>query len=1028
MPDTFNRRPFSVPTPSKNDVQDYFFTHSNFKGVNDNKNFLSVDQETFSDCKNVYVDSDGLLKSRPALKNVLLTEKEGSVSLNNILDMWGYGDVIVYKTNTHLFFENEKHNNLISTPLENDAKLILVENKIFIFEVDKMRYYDVQTHTISTAEQCLSDYLYIPVTKLCVNGIYQDLESPNELTGSHIIRYLYDNTYNINILIGKTVKLNIDDVEYTIDFKRDNEQVFVQKINNIPYNYSNVSVSSLGSFIICEPRGNTYDIYYTLDGKTFTTISLSQLPVSIPSISDDGTYICFAATDEIYAYKLLDDSGDEDLHAWIPLLQTIDNTKYTGWKERQLTFDKRSYVKMLSYDTFCTVGYLNINNELVGIVSHLGTLHMHSIRPTLHELNFSGLSFTDSISSINDEKAFDPILFTVPMTRDGETYSSVDIDLILRYRRGKLSGSITYKFIRIIDNIDLQRSVGIEALPLNVPGTTYINDFKVTFTDNGDGFTMDIQPNRLRRYFDFDYPFGSSYNCKIEDDVPYPANIDMLSTTDDYTVILNSGEYVLLYKEKPTIQSPLPRGVRFMGGTWNIPFEPQQYGLSINKTYVYYTMPIYGILYVYQRPINNLSILTRHYLLENGKSVVSKNGDVLTSKHLYRFSAASTPIPLLFESEPLYLGEDSLYLAKDGVIYTNLLKNVITIDEFKEGETKYIVPEHVSELSSFYMSVDKTLYISSYPSDGEFKWYFPKINTEQMDYHINNLHPISDTEMAVFSDDYVYYIQTSEQGYLYKKSKIQVGCKNGSDIITSYDGKYVIFPTERGLVALSYQDFVSSTEQVLSTLSDEIYVIYKDFGQCIKLLKYDFWILCYKKDSNDYLVFDIRNNSWWPMEVPNNISKIVKIKDNVYVICNGKVYEFKYDDVYYDIIDGNRNIIDWYLVSQKLHLKAPNYYKHISNITLISVLDSDEELYLDLILYNYRKRVHESQVESFKFTVDSIRTYVKRLNYSKVNEFQYRLTSNIDDAADEEENVTIPRVPLSLSSITTKYKISGQVR
>jgi hypothetical protein len=58
--------------------------------------------------------------------------------------------------------------------------------------------------------------------------------------------------------------------------------------------------------------------------------------------------------------------------------------------------------------------------------------------------------------------------------------------------------------------------------------------------------------------------------------------------------------------------------------------------------------------------------------------------------------------------------------------------------------------------------------------------------------------------------------------------------------------------------------------------------------------------------------------------------------------------------------------------------------------------------------------------------VDTVRSYVKRLNYSKVGKFQYLLTSILNDAADDYEDAA--RTPLSISNITIKYKVSGQVR
>ena len=72
---------------------------------------------------------------------------------------------------------------------------------------------------------------------------------------------------------------------------------------------------------------------------------------------------------------------------------------------------------------------------------------------------------------------------------------------------------------------------------------------------------------------------------------------------------------------------------------------------------------------------------------------------------------------------------------------------------------------------------------------------------------------------------------------------------------------------------------------------------------------------------------------------------------------------------------------------------------------------------------NYRKKldgyIGDDDYTFVNYNVEAARTYVLRLNYSKVNEFEYLLSS------DEENAISIP---LSLNSITIKYKIGSQVR
>ena len=137
------------------------------------------------------------------------------------------------------------------------------------------------------------------------------------------------------------------------------------------------------------------------------------------------------------------------------------------------------------------------------------------------------------------------------------------------------------------------------------------------------------------------------------------------------------------------------------------------------------------------------------------------------------------------------------------------------------------------------------------------------------------------------------------------------------------------------------------------------------------------------------------------------------------------MYDFdRSDENYYDDDGETQQKINWYIVSQKLYLNAANYYKHIINITLGIALDTiatDEQAAptMNLQVCNYRKIRNVVDTENFSYNVDMIRTFVHRLNYFKVCEFQYKLSS-------DDENVM--QVPLSLANVTVKYKIAGEVR
>ena len=134
---TINRQPYTVKQLDYGDVKYKFFNHSNWKGVCDDKNYLGVDQETFADSKNVYVDSEGLLKSRPSVKQYVMTQS----GLQYIYDLWTFGQWTVYEVRSNnvpalIFCKGDKVSQALT--VEPDFKLVLADEKIFVFEPNNL--------------------------------------------------------------------------------------------------------------------------------------------------------------------------------------------------------------------------------------------------------------------------------------------------------------------------------------------------------------------------------------------------------------------------------------------------------------------------------------------------------------------------------------------------------------------------------------------------------------------------------------------------------------------------------------------------------------------------------------------------------------------------------------------------------------------------------------------------------------------------------------------------------------------------
>lgn len=596
----------------------------------------------------------------------------------------------------------------------------------------------------------------------------------------------------------------------------------------------------------------------------------------------------------------------------------------------------------------------------------------------------------------------------------------------------------------------------------NISGT---NTTSGTLLEGSSAATAQSMPNLYVAFKEQRMSIAIDFTASSPNDVYYDNYRGIYRIERDNTGEIGSG--IIYSKKYPYVTNgPIP-----------VVRPPLRDALIIsNGKYMFTTLEKEGekeVVHVHTIKYDNNEIVSNHIATVFSEEYVSDLhflnktfvfGDpvpyLLTKNQLFTYDDYTSdavgydPINLLFTCFPIayfYGGNafDSMYIANTNALYISNADKVIELAETTVGETNFILPEVYALLENYYIGIGNKLYISKSVTDnGKFKWYFPEISVQPFDNSITNLQPISNSEVAIFFENEIWHstfdAETTiggKQGvYRYYKSKLQAGCKKGSDILVTYDGKYTTFASNRGLVAMSYQDFIASTEQSLTYLSDNIYdkfvnyITEQNSLNQIKLYKFGYWIIIYKRDSKDGFVFDTRNNSWWPLSSFDKPTKFVTIDNKIEMLSVGNMYDLNKSDAdYYDYDGEFVNKVSWVVRSQKLHLSALNNYKHIINMTFVSVHDSNilqnseyniDGLDFKLQVNCYRKKV-DGNINSLddyvtvNYRVDTIRTYVQRLNYSKINEFQYQLSSDEENAMD---------IPLSLNSITIKYKVGGQVR
>lgn len=977
---TINRQPYTVKQLDYGDVKYKFFNHSNWKGVCDDKNYLGIDQETFADSKNVYVDKEGLLKSRPSVKQYVMTQE----GLQYIYDVWTFGQWTVYKTGdtSLVFVKGDKVSQTLNTT-NKDFKLILADEKIFIFEPNKLWYVDLTAETISEMLDG-KDKIYVPVTKYVVLGKETSQESPNVLTTSYITRYSYTKGESVAELIGKTGTVKIGDDTYVVTFDDFTELTFVKRIRKLTNkNYINgeplVFVNEgLGYVLIGEWNDDTgYTLYYSNDNVIFQSLPVleGQLPKNytlLPAISQskDHVYAVLYKDDGPYAYTIFYASNSNIIPfpTWTKMIDPdASDTPYT-----------------YKYDSGIPSSHFNIP-------IHISYTHGRT------EAN----AISGSPGYYYDEKIFGVYLVGYRLTGDNIIQSVA-------------CHCITYNTTKHTNNKIYAKYQNFEPQLC----TIFCKDYYIAVRNNNSLVLKCSNTDIITGT-----PFGYDILCNIK----YSRQIQFSSVQGIiYCDVLEPRNYTV---------SSSPEEVMLKLVRCKLSYNESLYESSVTNYTDYSTRTSINlpddakieITYTNNRP----NLFSTKFLISSYLTTC------ITFKY-YMYGNDSTK--LLVEGMPVGMS-NGFYIVNNDTLYTSNFDDAVQVDVLTEGELKFDVFDHETELSKFFVSKGKNLYINAQGSNvgvDDFKWYFPERNIQEFDYEITNLHPISTTEIAVFLQDSIYYVKpvtTTINGietiaYSYYKSRIPLGCEEGSDVITSYDNKYTMFATKRGFVAMSYQDFIASDEQALTFLSDTIYDMFNEWNQgAIKLFQYNFWIILYRTNTGKAFIFDMRGNSWWPIEYNSNVKKFIEI-DRKPLLLSG-LYLYKLDSSNDNYFDGNSlkdGRIDWFLSSQKLHLDAINYYKHIVNLTFFGYNygDKDTNVRFNLRVINYRKQTDTNETKSFSavdYKIQLTRTFVTRINYYKVNQVQYILESSRDEDAEDK----IP-VPLSLTAISLKYLVTGQVR
>lgn len=986
---TINRQPYSVKQLDYDDIDYKFFNHSEWKGIAESSNYIAVDQETFADAQNMYIDKEGMLHSRPSIKPCDIANN--FTDKGKIIDVKIFNNIIVIVCdldNIKTAYFCKYNNGLLEydkfVQISSIKYFVTFSNqKVYIFTEDGLISYNTVNDEL--IDNAIED-IYVPNVKAYFNTVKTDrtLESENELTTGKTINYEYqysgdselsiqdyynhywlNGNYNNNNTIVKInneiFSENLNEYSYlTFADKTYNIKVAKNAIGTGVENINNVVVVTCGDVV------NGYYARYSLDygvtWKVTPKVPLDGLTYynTLFYLSDDthliyfigitkhnyGTGISASWLYSIYAYSIIPDTdGILTFETWTDLLYDYKNTKGNDLSKASFFEDDDKATYAVPYCKVKSIGDF-----------------------TIYQLSQSDLSYT--------ELGITFYRYTNENEQPIEYKNSAIYNFNMTRKYIKDSIAVTFNYTK-----DFVRTIYCF--------------YKGTFSDES------ISSNKI-------YLLGSIGVNGSE--------LNLLHDVIIYKNIYASYNYNSIY--------------------------------SKHNIYLDTTDATYKILYLAKDSISyydgEIHIITSVDDTSVGPYYIKGTPDKFITKQNIYYD--NTVIEL---SSDIPISSDILMYIKKDEFYTQAAVKSISIQDVYIGNYNWLNFENNSELSSIFLSSGKNLYITATGAYSEdFQWYLPKLNTHNFDYDIQKLHPISDTVLAIFFENSVQYVAYDSENsvYLYNKSRIPVGICKDSDVITTFDNKYTIFPTKRGLAAMSYQDFISSTEQSLNFLTDVIFSRFDKWhnNKEVKLFQYKYWIICYKPDSYISYVLDLRNTSWWCESYKQYVDNIYEINYVPYLFVDGTFKKFNESSIdYYDGPSEKSMLINWYFRSQKLHFSAINYYKHIVSMTLSCVSDIDlnpfdnvssstkteygetKEFVLKVINYRKLPQVGGNTAQqnrgdtTAQMEVAMIRIFTKRLNYYKVNEFQYSMSSMTGSKTFK---------PMCLNNISIKYLITGQVR
>ena len=945
---TYKREP-AVITDKKIYNYNKFFNHLEFKGIKQDKNIFEIDQESFADALNMYVNYENNLVSREPL-TLDETFAQDLVPENfSLIEAVRAGDFTVYVSQSNeepitytVIVDSEERPTIEGIESYHVAT---IQHYVICFNEKGARVFDINDP--EKGWQNLTDLAEVPITKRVVGGVTTTYPA-NGFTEAYKEQYLWSNASQPDLPEG-TADVELNTGKKTIDWTIPNTNVLTDYriLRPVEFTLEPTDLFSTAKGVICIAR----DDYFLLSRDNGLTFERQWYPehglfLNIASISKDGYYFFFVAKDGVYYCNLADgswtkieyfggnggDFGDTPGTNNICYFLTRDVWAFITYKDGNATmYWQGPGLGLVSYVFWGLAGKSEFNN-LINLSDRDRT-----------ELDCDRERF---VISLNEKGT----VATVLATFDSTTTDKQRV-LIVQGKDtqgGNSTPSVnsfevegTYSTVDKAYNLTQRTSTGNSATGIGAKGLVYKNGGWYEFTIE---YGIEKVPNSEA---------AGGYAYVSFQDIAYGDEPLEVTSDEGYPYKLTGGwiDNLTVYNRDATVSARLPEEITERGTIWTV---GDKFYIQSGST-----------VYTNDLTTNDIATLTYTYPAE----VDPETGE-----------AVFTRVP------NVTYADTELYMAFD-----NLLQ--ITANVYDKTDIKFNLPE-----------VNNQSFISS----------------------VSAMVNISTTDVALFFENKIMVcskVEDANLGYRYDyyNTKLSLGTRLGDDVINTLEGTYTIFPTLRGMAFMNYQEFMATTDQVVEYITDDIREIWTEFYKASKRIRIIQWMshIIVTNGTHDILLFDLRSTSWWRWKVPLNVSMMLTDQVDLKLI-SGQQYVFKDNDRYWDFPKTTHQVrIEWNLMSQALHMSAPNYYKNIKQLIFQLVQTSNQQMTILAQIKLYRKRVTVRDPEVVAFKIDELRTFVKRFNYWKINELQWAL-------ANDPETVTPTK--LMLNGITVKYEYGEEVR